>query len=208
VAAAQRPAPGQTVTLISTELFQSINPFFVVVLTPVVVAFFTALRRRGLEPSTPGKIAWGMVVTAVSTLLMIAAVRLTHGGETKASPWWLVGTYAIITIGELFLSPMGLSMVSKLAPVRVTSLMMGCWFLATAIGNKLAGVLAGFWEKMPIERIFWINCASALLAGLAIAALVPWIRRVIAEHESGIHHPAAAPGKAASARGSPRAEPT
>jgi POT family proton-dependent oligopeptide transporter len=103
---------------------------------------------------------------------------------------------------------MGLSMVSKLAPVRVTSLMMGCWFLATAIGNKLAGVLAGFWEKMPIERIFWINCASALLAGLAIAALVPWIRRVIAEHESGIHHPAAAPGKAASARGSPRAEPT
>jgi len=178
----RRPPVGQRVTLVSTELFQSINPFFVVFLTPVVVGFFAWLRRRGREPSTPGKIAWGMVVTAASTLFMIAAVRVTHGGEFKASPWWLVGTYGVITVGELCLSPMGLALVSKLAPKRVTALMMGGWFLATAIGNKLSGVLAGLWERIPLEGIFWINCVSALGAALIIAVLTPWIRRVMAEH--------------------------
>ncbi|RMF56944.1 MAG: MFS transporter [Calditrichaeota bacterium] len=179
----QRPPAGKTVTLISTELFQSINPFFVVFLTPLVVGFFGWLRRRNKEPSTPAKIAWGMVITAVSTLFMIAAVHVTHGGQFKASPWWLVGTYGVITVGELFLSPMGLALVSKLSPKRVTALMMGGWFLATAIGNKLSGVLAGLWEKIPLEGIFWINFASALGAALVIAALTPWIRRVMAEHE-------------------------
>jgi POT family proton-dependent oligopeptide transporter len=178
----QRPPAGQRATLVSTELFQSINPFFVVLLTPVVVAAFGWMRRRGKEPSTPGKIAWGMVITAVSTLFMIAAVRMTHGGEFKASPWWLVGTYGVITIGELCLSPMGLALVSKLSPKRVTALMMGGWFLATAIGNKLSGVLAGLWERIPLEGIFWINCVSALGAALIIALLTPWIRRVMTEH--------------------------
>lgn len=183
---ARRPPAGQKVVLVSTELFQSINPFFVVFLTPVVVGAFSWLRRRGREPSTPGKIAWGMVITAISTLFMIAAVRVTNGGEFKASPWWLVGTYGVITVGELCLSPMGLALVSKLSPKRVTALMMGGWFLATAIGNKLSGVLAGLWERIPLEGIFWINCISAVAAALIIAALTPWIRRVMAEHERGV----------------------
>jgi POT family proton-dependent oligopeptide transporter len=181
---ADRPAAGEEVTLVSTELFQSINPFFVVFLTPVVVGAFAWLRRRGKEPSTPGKIAWGMVITAISTLFMIAAVRVTAGGEFKASPWWLFGTYGVITVGELCLSPMGLALVSKLSPKRVTALMMGGWFLATAIGNKLSGVLAGLWERIPLEGIFWINCGSAVGAALIIAALTPWIRRVMHEHEN------------------------
>lgn len=179
----ERPPAGEKATLISTELFQSVNPFFVVVLTPLVVGFFSWLRRRGAEPSTPAKIAWGMLVTTLSMLIMIAGVRQAEGGLVKASPWWVVGVYGVITVGELFLSPMGLSMVSKLSPKRVTALMMGCWFLATSIGNKLAGVLAGFIETMPFEKIFWINCLSALAAAAAMAALVPWIRRAMAEHE-------------------------
>ena len=186
VAPEDRPAPGEKTTLISTELFQSINPGFVVLLTPVVVALFAWLRGFGKEPSTPAKIAWGMVITAASTLLMVVAVRATGGGAVKASSWWLVGTYGIITIGELFLSPMGLSMVSKLSPKRVTALMMGGWFLATAVGNKLAGVLGGFWETMPIERIFWINGIAALAAAGLIAAMVPWIKRAMVQGQAPV----------------------
>lgn len=181
VPAAERPASGERVSLISTEIFQSVNPFFVVVLTPLVVGLFGWLRTRGKEPSTPAKISLGMVVTALSTIPMIAAVVLTHAGATKASALWLVTTYGIITVGELFLSPMGLALVSKLAPKRVAALMMGGWFLATAIGNKLAGVMASFWETIPLVGIFAINCAAALAAALVIALLTPGIRRVMAE---------------------------
>ena len=179
----ERPGVGEKVTLISTELFQSVNPFFVVFLTPLVVAYFGWLRRRGREPSTPGKIAWGMVITAISVLFMIAAIRVTQGGEFKASPWWLVASYGVITVGELCLSPMGLALVSKLSPKRVTALMMGGWFLSTAIGNKLSGVLAGLWERIPLEGIFWINFGSAVVAAIAIGAMTPWIRRVMSKHE-------------------------
>jgi len=182
VPAERRPAEGVKVTLVSTELFQSINPFFIIVFTPLVVAFFAWLRQRGREPSTPAKIAWGMVITAVSTLFMIGAVVVSHGGLDKVSPLWLIGTYAVITVGELFLSPMGLALVSKLAPARVTALMMGGWYLATSFGNKLAGVLAGFWEKIPLVGIFSINLAAALLAAIAIALMTPRIRRIMAEH--------------------------
>jgi POT family proton-dependent oligopeptide transporter len=180
----QWPPQGQKVTLISTELFQSINPFFIIIFTPLVVGFFAWLRQRGKEPSTPSKIAWGMVITAISTLFMIGAVFVSHGGTLKVSPMWLVGTYAVITVGELFLSPMGLALVSKLAPVRVTALMMGGWYLATSIGNKLAGVLAGFWDRIPLLGIFSINFVAALVAALAIAVMTPRIRRIMAEHES------------------------
>ena len=122
------------------------------------------------------------MITAVSKLPMIAAVMLTSGGAVKASASWLISTYAIITVGELFLSPMGLALVSKLAPQRVAAMMMGGWFLATAIGNKMAGVLASFWEAIPLVWIFVINGVSALAAALVIAALVPSIRRVMREH--------------------------
>jgi POT family proton-dependent oligopeptide transporter len=180
---AERPPAGHQVTLISTELYQSINPFFIIALTPLVVAFFAALRKRKREPSTPAKIAWGLFITALSVLFMIGAVWASSGGQDKVSGWWLVGTYGVITVGELCLSPMGLSLVSKLAPARVAALMMGGWFLATAIGNKLAGVLAAFWERMPLVGIFGINFGAALVAATAIALMTPWIRRVMAEVE-------------------------
>jgi POT family proton-dependent oligopeptide transporter len=178
-----RPPAGATVNLVSTELFQSINPFFIIIFTPLVVGVFAWLRARKLEPSTPAKIAWGLVITAASTAVMIAAVLATHGGTMKGSMWWLVGTYGVVTIGELFLSPMGLSLVSKLAPGRVTALMMGGWFLSTSIGNKLAGVIGGLWERLDLVWIFTINGVCALAAAGMIAVLVPWIRRVMHEHE-------------------------
>ena len=141
------PEEGKSLNLIPTELFQSINPFFVVCLTPLVVMFFGFLRKRKKEPTTATKIAWGLLISALSTLVMVIAVNYTNNGIDKASSMWLVSCYGVITIGELFLSPMGLSMVSKLSPLRFTALMMGGWSLATAIGNKLSGVLAKNWDK-------------------------------------------------------------
>jgi POT family proton-dependent oligopeptide transporter len=176
-----------TLKLVSTEIFQSVNPGFVVLLTPLVVAFFAFLRRRKKEPSTPAKIGWGMFITAVSTLIMIAAVFASQNGLEKSSPSWLIGSYAIITVGELFLSPMGLSLVSKLSPKRLTALMMGGWFLATSIGNKLSGVIAGLWDSIADKEYFFlINFAGAMVGAIAILMMVRWLRGVVLEH-TGSH---------------------
>jgi POT family proton-dependent oligopeptide transporter len=177
------PPPDNKVTLISTELFQSINPFFVVLLTPLVVGFFAFLRKRNAEPGTPAKIFWGLFITALSTLLMIAATYACHNGLEKASAWWLIGTYGVITVGELCLSPMGLSLVSKLSPPRITALMMGGWFLSTSIGNKLSGVLAAMWDGYEHKSNFFIvNCLVALAAALMILFMLKWLSRIVKEH--------------------------
>ncbi len=177
------PAQGESKKLISTEIFQSVNPFFVVFLTPLVVAFFTMLRKSKKEPSTPGKIGWGLFITALSTLIMVGAVFASQNGLEKSSPAWLIGTYGVITIGELFLSPMGLSLVSKLSPPRLTSLMMGGWFLSTSLGNKLSGVLASLWNMYDHKSIFFfINFTGAMFASLAIFVMLKWLRRVVQEH--------------------------
>jgi POT family proton-dependent oligopeptide transporter len=177
------PTEEKPLQLFSTELFQSINPFFVVILTPVVVAFFAFLKRRKMEPSTPAKIGWGLFITALSTTVMISSVIINGGG--KASALWLIGTYGVITVGELFLSPMGLSLVSKLSPPRITALMMGGWFLSTSIGNKLSGVLASMWDKYDNKSWFFaVNCVVALIASLAIFAMLKWLRNILKEHNA------------------------
>jgi POT family proton-dependent oligopeptide transporter len=172
-----------SVKLISSELFQSVNAFFVVALTPVVVLVFGWLRRRKLEPSTPGKIALGMFITALSTLVMVGAAILTHNGAEKGSAMWLVGAYFVVTIGELCLSPMGLSMVSKLSPPRLTALMMGAWFLSTSIGNKLAGILSGLFDAFEVKAYaFGINFLLALASCGLIVAMLPRLKRVMAKY--------------------------
>lgn len=164
----------------NTELYQSINPFWVVLLTPLVVAFFTWLRRKGKEPGTPTKIAWGLLISALSCFVMVFAVMYTHNGEIKASSWWLIGAYGVITIGELFLSPMGLSLVSKLSPPGMTALMMGGWFLATSIGNKLSGVLAGLWDTYSDKKDFFlVNFGLLFFATLVMFGLLKWLRKLI-----------------------------
>ena len=177
------PAEGDTVYLYNTELFQSVNPLWVILLTPVVVAFFAWLKRRGREPNTATKIAWGLLVSALSTLVMVAAVYVCHNGEMKASAWWLVACYGVVTIGELFLSPMGLSLVSKVSPKRLTALMMGGWFLSTSIGNKLSGILATLWDGYAHKSSFFlVNFALLGAAAVALFLMLRWLNKTIAEH--------------------------
>lgn len=176
------PAKGQPINLVNTEIFQSINPFFVVVLTPLIIAFFAFMRKRGSEPTTATKIAFGLLISALSTLVMVFAVYSTNNGMDKASAWWLIGSYGVITVGELLLSPMGLSMVSKLAPLRLTALMMGGWQLATSIGNKLSGVLAKNWDKFDNKaNYFWLNFLLLMIAFTVMMFLLKRLNRVFKE---------------------------
>jgi len=162
----------QKVSLINTELFQSINPGWIIVLTPFVVGFFAFMRKKGKEPSTPSKIVLGLFISSLSCLVMVLAVYFGSNGAVKVSPWWLVGTYGVITIGELCLSPMGLSIVSKLSPPRLTALMMGGFFLSISIGNKLSGVLASMWYDYENKANFFIVNALLLLFATALGLLI------------------------------------
>jgi POT family proton-dependent oligopeptide transporter len=176
------PETGANATLWSTPLSQSINPGWVILLTPLVVAFFAFLRRQNKEPSTPTKIAFGLLISAISVLVMVWAVNATNNGSEKASVWWLISTYGIITIGELLLSPMGLSLVSKLSPVRITALMMGGWFLATSIGNKLSGLLATLWDGYENKaNFFWVNFLLLMIATIIMFAMLKWLNRIMKE---------------------------
>lgn len=180
--ASERPEKGKDLKLVSAELFQSINPFWVVLLTPVVVGFFTMLGRKKKEPSTPTKIAIGLVITALSALVMVAAVKAVNLESEKASAFWLIASYGVITIGELCLSPMGLSLVSKLSPPRLTALMMGGFFLSTSVGNKLSGILSGLWEKYDDKSYFFLtNFALVMAAAIMLFVLLKWLNSVMRE---------------------------
>jgi POT family proton-dependent oligopeptide transporter len=163
----------------------AINPFWVVTLTFPLVAFWQWLGRRGLEPSTPTKIAIGMLLTAGSFFFLAYGALLgeaTAAADTpyafKVSPWWLVGTYFIITLGELMLSPMGLSLVSKVAPVRMRGLMMGGWFLATAIGNKLTAI-GKLWEVWLHSTFFAFLGVLALVTAVVLFVLLKPLKKAM-----------------------------
>jgi POT family proton-dependent oligopeptide transporter len=174
------PPEGTTVYLFNTELFQSINPFWVILLTPVVVAFFAFLKKRGREPGTATKIAFGLLISALSTLVMVAAVYVCSNGQVKASPMWVIACYGVITVGELFLSPMGLSLVSKVSPPRLTALMMGGWFLSTSIGNKLSGILATMWDSYAHKsNFFLVNFGLLMAATLIMFLMLRWLNRTV-----------------------------
>ena len=178
----KKPADKEQVSLWATNLSQSINPGWVILLTPLIVAFFTWLRRRNKEPSTATKIAFGLFISALSALVMVAAVYASNNGTEKASVLWLIVSYGVITVGELLLSPMGLSIVSKLSPVRITSLMMGGWFVSTSIGNKLSGVLATLWDNYDHKaNFFWLNFGLLMVAAVMCFAMLRWLNRVMKE---------------------------
>lgn len=178
----KKPVEGDTISLWATNLSQSINPGWVILLTPLVVAFFTWMRRRNKEPSTATKIAFGLLISGLSALVMVGAVYASNNGSEKASVLWLISSYGVITIGELLLSPMGLSIVSKLSPVRITSLMMGGWFLATSIGNKLSGVLATMWDTYSHKAgFFWLNFGLLMVATIMCFAMLRWLNKVMKE---------------------------
>jgi POT family proton-dependent oligopeptide transporter len=177
------PAENTEISLFNTELFQSINPLWVIILTPVVVAFFAFLKRKKSEPSTASKIAFGLLISALSTLVMVAGVIYCNNGAEKASAWWLIGCYGVVTIGELFLSPMGLSLVSKLSPKRLTALMMGGWFLSTSIGNKLSGILAKTWDNYTDKaNYFLVNFVLLAFATIIMFMLLKWLNKILKEN--------------------------
>ena len=178
----QLPQEGEKVSLWATNLSQSINPGWVILLTPLIIAFFAWLRRKGKEPSTATKIAFGLLISALSALVMVGAVYASSNGESKASVLWLIISYGVITIGELLLSPMGLSIVSKLSPLRISSLMMGGWFVSTSIGNKLSGVLATMWDNYDHKSsYFLLNFLLLLAAAVACFLMLRWLNRVMKE---------------------------
>jgi POT family proton-dependent oligopeptide transporter len=177
------PAENEEIALFNTELFQSINPLWVIILTPVVVAFFAFLKRKKSEPSTASKIAFGLLISSLSTLVMVAAVYYCDNGAEKASPLWLIGCYGVVTVGELFLSPMGLSLVSKLSPKRLTALMMGGWFLSTSIGNKLSGILATLWDGYENKaNFFLVNFVLLGFAAFIMFLLLKWLNKILKEN--------------------------
>jgi len=181
--AEKRPKEGEKLPLIATNIFQSVNPGWVVFLTPLVVAFFGFLRSRGKEPSTPMKIFYGLFISALSMFCMLGAVWASNGGLIKSSPWWLVAAYGVSTVGELCLSPMGLSLVSKLSPPRLTAIMMGGWFLSTSIGNKLSGILATMWDNYDQKGYyFMVNFALLAVAAGATLLMINWLNRIFDEY--------------------------
>jgi POT family proton-dependent oligopeptide transporter len=159
---------------ISPEIFQSFNPLFIVALTFPVMGIFSWMNKRGTEPSTPKKIGIGMVIAAIGFIIVLVASTGLPSPESLAgvpaadndrvSPYWLISSYLILTIAELFLSPMGLSFVSKVAPSRFQGLMQGGWLLATAVGNKLLFVGTLLWDKVDLTLLWLVFIICCLLS--------------------------------------------
>ncbi len=176
------PADG-LVKVGNTELFQSINPFFIVAFTPPLILFFAFMARRGRPVSTAQKFAWALIISGLSALVMVfAAMSVPSIYTHKASSFWLFLTYGVFTVSEICLSPIGLSFVSKLSPQRLTALMMGGWFLSTSLGGKVAGVMASFWDKIPDKKVFFgIITAAAILGGLLIFSKLKSLEQITRE---------------------------
>ncbi len=167
------------------QQFQQFNPFFVVALTPISMAIFGALGKKGKEPSAPRKIGLGMFVAAIGYLIMLAASKgqpapselLAVGGVSPdpVVPTYLISTYLVLTFAELLLSPMGISFVSKVAPPKYKGLMMGLWFAATAIGNYLSSIPSMMWEHVPL----WVNwCVLMALCIISGAIMFGMLRKI------------------------------
>ena len=176
-------------TIEGAEVFQFFNPFFVVFLTPVVIGIFGWLRARGKEPSTPRKIAIGMLIAACAfTVMAFGSVGLPDDATTKAmgglpdsmrvTPMLLIGTYFILTVAELCISPLGLSFVSKVAPPQYQGIMQGCWLGATALGNQLLVIGAIFYENFPIWVTWLLFVVACLISMFTMLAMLKWLEKV------------------------------
>jgi dipeptide/tripeptide permease len=174
--------PGEFLQVANSELFQSLNALFVVAFTPLIVWLFELLRRRGIDFSTARKIFVGLVLTTVSLLMMVLAGVVGDNGAIKVSWLWLVLFYAVITVGELCLSPMALSLVTKLSPKRFVGLTMGGWFLATAFGNNFSGFFGGLDSRMTPISFFLLLSGIAGAVALVIGVLLPKLDRAIKQY--------------------------
>jgi proton-dependent oligopeptide transporter, POT family len=167
---------------ISPEIFQSFNPLFVVALTFPVMGFFAWLNKKNIEPSVPRKIGFGMVIAAIGfTIVLISSLNLSSPhllagspvpDAERVSPYWLISIYLVLTVAELFLSPMGLSFVSKVAPSRFQGLMQGGWLLATAVGNKLLFVGTLLWDKVELWQLWLVFIVCCLTSATFIFSIL------------------------------------
>ena len=172
---------------IAPEVFQSFNPLFIVSLTFVVMGVFAWLNKRGKEPSTPKKIGIGMIIAAVGFVVvmvgsfgLVSPVQLDGApvpDSSRITPYWLISSYLVLTIAELFLSPMGLSFVSKVAPPRFQGIMQGGWLFATALGNKLLFVGSFFWGKLELWQLWAIFVVCCLLSAAFIFSILKRLER-------------------------------
>ena len=176
-------------TLEGAEIFQSINPFFVVFLTPIIVGFFGWLRSKGNEPSTPRKIAIGMGIAALAYAVMaLGSMGLPFKSELDAmgglpdaarvTPWLLIGTYFILTVAELFISPLGISFVSKVAPPKYQGIMQGAWLGATAVGNSLLFIGAIFYKSISMSATWMVFVVACLISMFTMLAMIKWLERI------------------------------
>jgi POT family proton-dependent oligopeptide transporter len=178
------------VNQISPESFQVFNPLFIIFLTPILVNFFTYLGRKSREPSSPVKMAVGLNLEALSFVIMIAAafhLQAIGGKDTVhsgVSPYWLISSYFVITLAELFLSPIGLSFVSKVAPARMKGAMMGAWFAAQATGSYLSGFVGRFYGQWQQWQFFLLLVFTSLLSGLVVITSLKRLKKVSATGEA------------------------
>lgn len=167
---------------IAPQIFQQFNPFFVVALTPVSLAIFSSLAKKGKEPSAPRKIGYGMIVAALGFIIMaVGSMGLASPDELKdvggvsdvlVSPNWLISTYLVLTFAELLLSPMGISFVSKVAPPKYKGAMMGSWFAATAIGNYLTSIIGYLWGPIPLWMVWGVLVACCSISAIFIFSIM------------------------------------
>ncbi len=170
---------------VSGTISNAINPAWILLLSFPLVKFWGWLSRRGKEPSTPAKMSIGMFLTGLSFFVLYAAAKVGEASVTAAniydyrvSPLWLITSYGIVTLGELLLSPMGLALVSKVAPYRLRGMMMGGWFAATAIGNKLTAI-GVFWTRWPHSVFFAVLGAMCVAVGALLAGLLKPLKKAM-----------------------------
>jgi len=171
-------ARDNTVTTMSPETFQVFEPLGVILLSPVLVALWVWLQRRNAEPSTPVKMLIGVLLVAVAFGML--AFAAANGGDTgRVSAQWLIWANVIIAIGEISLSPMGLSLVNRIAPPRSRGLMMGGWFASLGLGGKLSGYIGGYWDYMPHSRFFLMVVGILIVTAVPLSLMIPQINRTI-----------------------------
>jgi POT family proton-dependent oligopeptide transporter len=159
-----------------SSYYQSLQPLFIISLAPVFAWLWIRLGRH--EPSSPAKFGVGLLFVGAGFALLVIAARLSANG-VKVSPYWLVATYLLHTLGELSLSPVGMSATTKLAPARVAGLMMGVWYLAISVGNFVGGRLSSLYGSMPLPDLFGAIGAAGIAGGLVMLAITPSIKRLM-----------------------------
>ena len=174
------------VNAFSPELFQHFNPTMIVLLTPIIVGLFAWLNKRGIEPSAPKKIGIGMIITSLGFLILLVGslgidpftVMQSNPDHVRVGTGWLISTYFTLTIAELFLSPMGLSFVSKVSPPKYQGVMQGCWLGATAIGNLFLGVGSYFYARVAIWQVWAIFIVLCFIAATFIFSIMKKLEKV------------------------------